>query len=122
MVRQVARLVVCRRKREQNNLNFKNLRCIMAKIKQQSLDFARLRKCVGKAAALAGEEFGEEGLVSYLRHQALEKPNAFMALLLKVVLLEGQEEAAKKAANITHIEIVAPEHSKHDGRQELYDE
>ncbi|MDN5249295.1 MAG: hypothetical protein QWI73_04315 [Alphaproteobacteria bacterium] len=79
----------------------------MARKTQKQLDFARLRKSVGKAAALAGEEFGEEGLVSYLQHQALKKPNAFMALLLKVALPES-EELAKEASTITRIELVAP--------------
>lgn len=83
----------------------------MARKTQKQLDFARLRKSVGKAAALAGKEFGEEGLVSYLQHQALKKPNAFMALMLKVAMPE-LDAAAKITSNITRIELVAPEHKE----------
>lgn len=52
---------------------------------------ALLKDAILKAAEQAGEGFGEEGLVSYLKAQATLNPGPFMSLLGKVLptQLEG---------------------------------
>lgn len=46
---------------------------------------ALLKDSILKAAELAGKDFGEDGLVSYLEAQAKLNPGPFMALLGKVL-------------------------------------
>jgi len=73
-----------------------------------------LRQAVLRAAAAAADEkkanenSDEEGLVTYLKHQALAVPGSFLTLLGKVV---SQKEEADDPP-ITRIELVAPTECK----------
>ena len=49
---------------------------------------ALLKDAILKAAEQAGNKVGEEGLVSYLEHQATENPGPFMSLLGKVLPMQ----------------------------------
>lgn len=61
-----------------------------------------LQKAILQAAAAAGAEFGEDGLVSYLQRQALAAPSPFLTLLGKA--LAENEDAS--AAPVRVIELV----------------
>lgn len=57
-----------------------------------------LKKAILLAGEQAGNQVGNQGLVSYLQHQAAENPVAFMGLLGKVLPLQvagSQEEPLK---------------------------
>ena len=71
---------------------------------QISLDKKALSKAVLAAAERAGEQFGEDGLVSYLEAQALATPSPFLTLLAKAIY--ETEENEQKAVH--KIEIVSP--------------
>lgn len=62
-----------------------------------------LRKAILDAAAAAGKDFGDEGIVSYLQAQALSAPGAFLTLLGKI-LAEAEEQASPP---VRRIELVA---------------
>lgn len=49
---------------------------------------ALLKDAILRAAELAGNRIGDEGLVSYLAHQADENPGPFMSLLGKVLPMQ----------------------------------
>jgi len=49
---------------------------------------ALLKDAILKAAEQAGNKVGQEGLVSYLEHQASENPGPFIALLGKVLPMQ----------------------------------
>lgn len=49
---------------------------------------ALLKDAILKAAAQAGDDFGSEGLVSYLQAQAKLNPGPFMSLLGKVLPMQ----------------------------------
>lgn len=49
---------------------------------------ALLKDAILKAAEQAGDKVGNEGLVSYLEHQATENPGPFMSLLSKVLPMQ----------------------------------
>lgn len=49
---------------------------------------ALLKDAILKAAELAGNRVGKDGLVSYLEAQAIENPGPFMALLGKVLPMQ----------------------------------
>ncbi|MCZ4270899.1 hypothetical protein [Maritalea porphyrae] len=49
---------------------------------------ALLKDAILKAAEKAGNSVGDEGLVSYLEHQATENPGPFMSLLGKVLPMQ----------------------------------
>jgi len=49
---------------------------------------ALLKDAILKAAAQAGDDFGQEGLVSYLQAQAKLNPGPFMSLLGKVLPMQ----------------------------------
>lgn len=49
---------------------------------------ALLKDAILKAAELAGNKVGDEGLVSYLEQQAEENPAPFMSLLGKVLPMQ----------------------------------
>ncbi len=49
---------------------------------------ALLKDAILKAAELAGNRVGEDGMVSYLTHQAEENPGPFMSLLGKVLPMQ----------------------------------
>lgn len=65
-----------------------------------------LKDAILKAAEQAGNQLGEDGLVSYLEAQALKNASSFLTLLGKVLLAElannGQE-----IKTVTKIELVA---------------
>ncbi|WP_019219071.1 hypothetical protein [Bartonella florencae] len=68
-----------------------------------------LKEAIIKAAELAGNEYGNEGLVSYLKKQAVKCPAAYLALLGKVLPLQVTGEDGDAIKAITRIEIVAPD-------------
>lgn len=49
---------------------------------------ALLKDAILKAAEQAGDKLGNEGLVSYLEHQATENPGPFLGLLGKVLPMQ----------------------------------
>ncbi|WP_434733752.1 hypothetical protein NL154_05640 [Rhizobium sp. YTUHZ044] len=53
---------------------------------------ALLKDAILKAAAQAGDDFGSEGLVSYLQAQAKLNPGPFMSLLGKVLPMQVTSE------------------------------
>jgi len=62
------------------------------------------------ATVEAGEDSDEEGLVAYLKSQALAVPGSFLTLLGKVA---GQIEEEKERP-IVRIELVAPSMKEHE--------
>jgi len=69
-----------------------------------------LRQAVMAAARAAGQKelegmADEEGLVAYLKNQALNVPGSFLTLLGKVATQDESEDSLK----IMRIELVAPE-------------
>jgi hypothetical protein len=49
---------------------------------------ALLKDAILRAAELAGNKIGDQGMVSYLEHQASENPGPFMSLLGKVLPMQ----------------------------------
>ncbi|EJF84683.1 hypothetical protein MCU_00261 [Bartonella elizabethae Re6043vi] len=68
-----------------------------------------LKEAIIKAAELAGNKYGKEGLISYLEKQAVKCPAAYLALLGKVLPLQVTGEDGDAIKAITRIEIVAPD-------------
>ena len=63
---------------------------------------ALLKDAILKAAELAGNETGGDGMVGYLKKQAAENPGPFMALLGKVLPMqvEGRGEDGRIVVEI----------------------
>ncbi|WP_139413110.1 hypothetical protein [Bartonella mastomydis] len=64
-----------------------------------------LKEAIIKAAELAGNEYGNEGLVSYLKKQAVKCPAAYLALLGKVLPLQVTGENGGAINMIGRVEI-----------------
>ena len=71
---------------------------------------ALLKDAILKAAERAGNQMGNDGLVSYLETQAVENPGPFMALLGKVLPTQISGDPENPLSVITRIELVAPRH------------
>ena len=69
---------------------------------------ALLKDAILKAAEQAGNKVGNEGLVSYLEHQASKNPAPFMALLGKVLPMTVAGDPDAPLNVVTRIELVAP--------------
>ena len=65
-----------------------------------------LKKAILKAAIKAGNQLGEDGLVSYLEAQALKNASSFLTLLGKVLPAELNSEG-QELKTVTKIELVA---------------
>lgn len=46
---------------------------------------AEIKECILEAGHRAGNKHGKDGMTSYLEHQAVENPTAFMGLIAKVI-------------------------------------
>ncbi|WP_332065719.1 hypothetical protein [Bartonella sp. CB189] len=66
----------------------------------------RFNEALLTAAEQAGSQYGEDGLVSYLKYHALNNPVPFFSLLAKVLPLQVNEESRSNAKTISRIEIV----------------
>lgn len=77
------------------------------KIKSRSKSYPTplLLSALLQAATHAGDELGSEGLVSYLKHQALKNPNPFMTLLGKALPYQAEEDKADNS-KIEKIELI----------------
>ncbi|WP_175869463.1 hypothetical protein [Bartonella gabonensis] len=64
-----------------------------------------LKEAIIKAAELAGNKYGKEGLISYLEKQALKCPAAYLALLGKVLPLQVTGEDGGAIKIIGRVEI-----------------
>ncbi|WP_019218686.1 hypothetical protein [Bartonella florencae] len=64
-----------------------------------------LKEAIIKAAELAGNKYGNEGLVSYLEKQALKCPAAYLALLGKILPLQVTGEDGGAIKIIGRVEI-----------------
>jgi hypothetical protein len=64
-----------------------------------------------EAILMAAGEAHRDGLVGYLKAQAVESPNAFMALLGKVLPLTiaGDKDSPLKAVTKIEVEFVRPQ-------------
>lgn len=69
---------------------------------------ALLKDAILKAAEQAGNKVGDDGLVTYLEHQATENPGPFMGLLGKVLPMQVTGDKDNPLEVITTIELVAP--------------
>lgn len=80
----------------------------------QNKTTALLKDAILKAATEAGNKVGDDGLVSYLEHQANENPGPFMSLLGKVLPMQvtGEDGGPVK---VTRVELVAAEHDDSKG-------
>ena len=65
-----------------------------------------LKEAILKAAIKAGNQLGEDGLVSYLEAQALKNASSFLTLLGKVLPAELNSEG-QEFKTVTKIELVA---------------
>ncbi|AQT45457.1 hypothetical protein BBC0244_017790 [Bartonella apihabitans] len=65
-----------------------------------------LKEAILKAAIKAGNQLGEDGLVSYLEAQALKNASSFLTLLGKVLPAELNSDG-KELKTVTKIELVA---------------
>ena len=65
-----------------------------------------LKKAILKAAIKAGNQLGEDGLVSYLEAQALKNASSFLTLLGKVLPAELNSDG-QELKTVTKIELVA---------------
>ena len=65
-----------------------------------------LKDAILKAAIKAGNQLGEDGLVSYLEAQALKNASSFLTLLGKV-LPEELNNNGQQIKTVTKIELVA---------------
>ena len=65
-----------------------------------------LKEAILKAAIKAGNQLGEDGLVSYLEAQALKNASSFLTLLGKVLPSELNSEGQERKT-VTKIELVA---------------
>ena len=65
-----------------------------------------LKEAILKAAIKAGNQLGEDGLVSYLEAQALKNASSFLTLLGKVLPAELNSEG-QELKTVTKIELVA---------------
>ncbi|WP_295736384.1 hypothetical protein [uncultured Bartonella sp.] len=65
-----------------------------------------LKEAILKAAIKAGNQLGEDGLVSYLEAQALKNASSFLTLLGKVLPAELNSEG-QELETVTKIELVA---------------
>ena len=65
-----------------------------------------LKEAILKAAIKAGNQLGEDGLVSYLEAQALKNASSFLTLLGKVLSAELNSEG-QEFKTVTKIELVA---------------
>ena len=66
-----------------------------------------LKDAILKAAEQAGNQLGEDGLVSYLEAQALKNASSFLTLLGKVLPLQLSGENGGAIKTVTKIELVA---------------
>ncbi|MBB5074523.1 hypothetical protein HNQ69_001675 [Bartonella callosciuri] len=64
-----------------------------------------LKEAVIKAAELAGNKYGKEGLISYLEKQAIRCPAAYLVLLGKILPLQVTGEDGGAIKMITRVEI-----------------
>jgi hypothetical protein len=66
-----------------------------------------LKDAILKAAEQAGNDIGNDGLVSYLQHQAVENPGPFMTLLSRVLPLQMtgiDDEPIKHSIRVTIVD------------------
>ncbi|MBI0004079.1 hypothetical protein H3S80_08465 [Bartonella sp. M0177] len=70
-----------------------------------------LKEAILKAAIKAGNQLGEDGLVSYLEAQALKNASSFLTLLGKVLPAELNSEG-QELETVTKIELVALKNHK----------
>ncbi len=70
-----------------------------------------LKEAILKAAIKAGNQLGEDGLVSYLEAQALKNASSFLTLLGKVLPAELNSEG-QELKTVTKIELVALKNHK----------
>lgn len=66
-----------------------------------------LKDAILKAAEQAGNQLGNEGLVSYLEAQALKNASSFLTLLGKVLPLQLSGENGAPIKTVTKIELIA---------------
>ncbi|WCR55914.1 MAG: Phage protein [Bartonella clarridgeiae] len=64
------------------------------------------KKALLTAAEKAGDQYGCDGLVSYLCYHAINNPVPFFSLLAKVLPLQVTEEGKENTRVISRIEIV----------------
>lgn len=66
---------------------------------------ALLKDAILRAAEQAGNKVGDQGMVSYLEHQAVENPGPFMSLLGKVLPMQiaGTGEDGEPTAITIHV-------------------
>ncbi|WP_273789949.1 hypothetical protein [Bartonella sp. ML70XJBT] len=64
-----------------------------------------LKEAIIKAAELAGNKYGKEGLISYLEKQAIRCPTAYLALLGKILPLQVTGEDGGAIKIIGRVEI-----------------
>lgn len=67
-----------------------------------------LKDAILKAAEQAGNDFGTEGLISYLQVQAKLNPGPFMSLLGKVLPTQIVGDPDSPLEVVSRIELVAP--------------
>lgn len=70
-----------------------------------------LKEAILKAAIKAGNQLGEDGLVSYLEAQALKNASSFLTLLGKVLPAELNSDG-QELKTVTKIELVALKNHK----------
>ncbi|WP_336278494.1 hypothetical protein [Bartonella sp. CB175] len=66
----------------------------------------RFNEALLTAAEQAGYQYGEDGLVSYLKYHALNNPVPFFSLLAKVLPLQVTGESKSNTKTISRVEIV----------------
>lgn len=68
-----------------------------------------LKDAILEAAARAGNKWGDDGMVSYLEHQAEENPNAFMNLMGKVLPLQVKAEIEGGIEHVVRVQWKTPQ-------------
>ena len=68
-----------------------------------------LKDAILEAAARAGDKWGEEGMVSYLEHQADENPTAFLSLMGRVLPLQVKAEIEGGIEHVVRVQWKAPQ-------------
>ena len=64
---------------------------------------AELKECILEAGHRAGMKHGKDGMTSYLEHQAVENPTAYMGLIGKVLptTIKGNGENGEFVVKVT---------------------
>ncbi|ENN89947.1 hypothetical protein [Bartonella bovis] len=65
-----------------------------------------LKDALLTAATKAGDHYGHDGLVSYLKYHAVNNPVSFFSLLAKVLPLQVSGEGESNVKTVSRVEIV----------------